>query len=265
MSDKPVLKDLDVTKIVVPEVRITSSLEPEVLEAFKASLKSVGVLEPIIVIPYGDHYFLVDGLHRLQEVRNAGLPRIKAVVVPGTEEDVYLANIATNTLRGTTKHTEIAAVISHLYKDLKVPMEKISEKTGLKLEDVDWYIRLASVDPEILEKLDQGRLKLGHVKELMRLKDRDQRLKLLTQILTYEIKVKDLKDIVDQVIAMSQGTGQSHQLPEPQQIINPATGLCGGCGREYEVKYLRGFVLCPNCYAKLVKPPSGSGSGEGGA
>ncbi|MEO0277757.1 MAG: ParB/RepB/Spo0J family partition protein [candidate division WOR-3 bacterium] len=257
------MKEIDVTKIIVPEVRITSSIEPEVLEAFKSSIKAVGVIEPIIVIPSDDKYMLVDGFHRLQEVRNAGLKKIKAVILPGRIEDVYLANIATNTLRGKIKHTEVAAVINYLYNNLKIPMETIAEKTGYKLDDVDFYIRLANVDQEILEALDKGKIKLGHVKELMRLKDKTKRLKLLTQILSFDITVKDTKDIVDQIIELEK-QGLQKQEEKDNIIVKPATGICAACNQEYEVKFLRGFILCPNCYSKIVKPYEQDKTSEGG-
>jgi len=264
MVSKPVMREISTADVIVPEVRITSFFDSEILASFKQSLKEVGALEPIIVVPQGEKYLLVDGFHRLQEYRNQGLEKIRAVVLPAEEKDVYVLNIVTNTLRGKFLPTDLAKVLGHLYNDLKVPIEEIVAKTGLNRDTVEFYIKLNQCDPEIIDALDAGEIKIGHARELMRLPTREGRLKLLTQIRHFRIPVKDTKDIVDEALKLQQEKPAVPAAVEEQPPA-PETGVCHVCGKEYKLSYLKGIVVCPECFYHLIeKMKQEQGRSEGG-
>ena len=57
--------NIDVSKITVPEVRVTAVYDEEKTELLSGTIEALGVLSPITVVKVGEDYRLVDGLHRL--------------------------------------------------------------------------------------------------------------------------------------------------------------------------------------------------------
>ena len=87
-AEKPKLLSVKPSQIKVPEVRVTSSFEPELLAMFRDSIKAMGIVEPIIVVQEKGDLWLTDGLHRLQEAKDQNLSRVTVVAIPGALKDV---------------------------------------------------------------------------------------------------------------------------------------------------------------------------------
>ena len=100
MSEKARLIKLDPNKIEIPKVRVTSVWEDDDYKAFQDSLAADGILNPILCIKENDTFWLVDGLHRLQEAKLNGSKTVEVVYREGTLADAMLKNLYGNRLRG---------------------------------------------------------------------------------------------------------------------------------------------------------------------
>jgi ParB-like chromosome segregation protein Spo0J len=235
--------------VKIPDIRVTSVWEPEMLSMFKASIKAMGILDKPILIEEGIDLWLVDGLHRLQEAQLASDPRIQVVIFPGTLKDVYLKNLALNRLHGKTKVSEMVLVVRKLEQDFKMDMEQISAQTGLKRDYVEKMMILGRVSDEVLRDLDAERIGVGHAAELARVEDRDVQERLLKQCKQYDITVKDLHDIVDQTLKIlsdrkDKPPGTAGPMPLP-----PSTVRCAFCDLDREVHKVKGFNVCQWCFS----------------
>jgi ParB/RepB/Spo0J family partition protein len=237
------------TQIKIPDVRVTSSWDPELLTMFRDSIKSMGIVEPIVVVLQKNEFWLVDGLHRLQEAQLQNLPKIQVVAIPGSLQDVYLKNLMLNRMRGKTKISEMVLVIKHLETEFKMDMDTIARQTGLKRDYVEKMMVIGRVHPDVLKDLDSERIHLGHAEQLGRIDDTDVQLRLLAQVKQFDINVSDFKDIVEQTVRLLDDR-KANPTPGPTtRGLPPSTIECHFCELQRPIKQVKGFNVCQDCFA----------------
>jgi hypothetical protein len=102
-------RDISLTDIVVPDNRMRE-LRSEVIEHLSASIRENGLLQPIVLSPFGGRFKLVSGRHRLEAVRRlGGHLTIKAIVIEDADADkALLAEIDENLIRADLSPAERA-------------------------------------------------------------------------------------------------------------------------------------------------------------
>jgi len=202
MTDGLRKKKLRTDQVRIPDVRITSSWEPDMLAMFRASVKSMGIQEPILVAWDGETYWLIDGQHRLEEAKMQNQATVEAVVVETDMKGVHLRNLVLNRLRGKTKASEMVRVIQSLRDDHGTGLEEVIEKTGLRREYLEQLLSIGEADPQVWAALDREEIGVGVAYQLSRIPEAGEPLKVLAQVKMYGISAKDLKGVVDEIIEL---------------------------------------------------------------
>lgn len=193
-------KELPVDYVKIPQTRVTSYFDNEVYEQFKKSVAQAGVLEPIVVVEVGKEYYLVDGLHRLLEAKNAGQKTISAVIIPGEEMDVYLTNLYLNVLRGKPRVAELRRVVEMLYTEYQMGVDKIAEKTGLTVRFIDDLLLISKLPELVQEAFDEGKLEKGKALALTRCPDAQTQVYIYEALWGKRLTVKDWNEYIDALL-----------------------------------------------------------------
>ena len=243
----PWLGELDPNDVVVPDIRVTAVMPPELEEQFRGSIRAQGVLNPIKCIWDGENIILVDGLHRLMEARASGLRTVPAIVVPGKIKDVMLQNLTTGKLQGRGKVTEMIRVVKYLVEEEHMSLEDIAVQSGYKLRYLEDLLAIARAHPDLLRALDEELIPLGAAKELARIKEPEVMLRLLYQVIQYRMKVQDVKELVDktlEVLEKKKKEKKEGKKPRPRGEVEIE---CFVCGEKYPAAMMRSPILCPAC------------------
>lgn len=248
MSSKMRIVNLNPKDVVVPDIRVTSEWEPELLEMFRKSMKDMGMQSPIIVVHDGGKWILVDGLHRLDEAKLNNFPRIQAAAIQGSMKDVHLKNLVLNRLRGKTPPTQMARVVVELQEKHKMNPGTIAQSTGLRREYVDQMLELGKAEPEVLTSLDQEEIPVGVAWNIARIQDRDVQLRLLAQARMYRLSVKDMKEVVDETRTILEQRRKASAAPPPTAPPKVHTVKCKLCQQDFLPAELAGVVMCRRCY-----------------
>lgn len=244
------LIEVEISKIEIPDVRVTSSFPEEVLEQFRLSIATVGVIQPIHVLQEGERLILVDGLHRLQEAQGRGETTIKAVVQAGTLKEVLIQNLLTSGLHGKPKASELRKVIASLTVDYGMDSIEIRRKTGLSqdyIERLQWINRAI---PDVQLALDEEAISVGHAAMIARIDRTDVQERVLFACLQNRMTVPTLKhhiELVQQILA----NPTAYDAPTPIQEVRKAR--CSGCRDDYPIEDLATYSLCPSCSASLYE------------
>ena len=278
----PYLGEIDVDDVVVPDIRVTAVMPPELEEQFRGSIRAQGVLNPIKCIWDGQNIILVDGLHRLMEARASGQKTVPAVVVPGTIRDVMLQNITTGKLQGRGKVTDMIKVIRYLVDEEKMDLADIAAKTGYKLRYLEDLLAISRAHPDLLRALDEEQISLGAARELARIPDPEVMLRLLYQVIMYRMRVQDVKELVDKTLEVMQKNRQRQQEQKQPRPRGEVKLECFVCGEQYPAAMMKAPILCPACMGILfevkaqkramieeakqqaAQPAPGQGGGPGG-
>jgi len=247
-SMRPKLRLVDPKDILVPEVRVTSTWDPELLDMFKKSVEAMGIQQPLLCVQENERLILVDGLHRLEEAKLQNLPKVQVVVIPGDMKQVLLKNLMMNRLRGGTKASEMVKVLTTLNKDHGMTSEDIARETGLKRDYIEKLLETSRATREVLEALDREEIGVGHAWEIARVPDKDVQLRLLAQVFTYRLTVKDLHDIVNDTLEILKKREEQKPQPKAPEPTSIPTVRCHLCELEWPVRKVVGINICMGCY-----------------
>ena len=238
------LRRVDPKLISIPEERVTARMTEEQQTQFDASVKAIGIDEPIRVWQVGEELILSDGLHRLVSAINQGIERVDVLVREGTERDVLFHNLRSGHLRGKHPVSEMRRQIERAYKEYQLGIEDIVRETGLTQAYVEQLLLINELTPLCLEALDQDRIGVGHAAALVKIKDPVQQEVVLQQLLTYHWTVRQLQDHIHEVLALSLARPPApHAGPPPP----PQTVACHFCSDQYEPQRLAVVAVCPGC------------------
>ncbi len=243
------LRWVDPRKISVPDVRVTSVFDSELLQEFKNSIKELGILEPPVCVDDGENLYIVDGLHRVIEAIEAKTKQIQVAVVEGTIKDVLIQNLSLNNLRGKINPTDTARVLKVLFDEQGMGVDEISKKTGFSEDRISKLLYISRAVPGVLSALDDGLIQLGHAFLLSKIEDRDVQDRVLAQQLIYHFKVSDLAQHIENVNAEKE---HRENMPPPEASYIPQELKCSFCGEEYPINQLANPNTCPVCSGILI-------------
>ena len=158
--------------------------DDEALEELAASIREVGVLQPIVVRSGDDDgsYVLIAGERRLRAAEMAGLNRIPAMIrtTSGEGSDLTEALIE-NVQRTDLSPLEEAAAYRNLLEDFGMTHEAVAERVGKSRSAVTNTLRLLQLPPAIQGMLDRGELSAGHARALLSVEDPARALDIARQ------------------------------------------------------------------------------------
>ena len=198
------LLDLPIADIEIPSVRVTSHFPAELLEQFRLSVQSVGVLQPLQVLRDNGRYLLVDGLHRLQEAQARGDTNIPCVIADGSMQDALLQNLLTSGVRGRPKASEMRQVIKALGDEYGMDSVAIRKKTGLSQDYVERLMWVNRAHPAVQRALDEEEISLSHAAAIARLDRQDVQERVLDACLANRMTVDNLRHhigLVEELLA----------------------------------------------------------------
>lgn len=171
-DDAPRLEELPIDSIVPNPHQPRVHFDEGSLSDLAASIREIGVLQPILVRPSATGYELLAGERRWRAARRAGLTVIPAVVRPTDDLGSVERALVENLHRQDLTALEEAAAFQQLIEDFHFTHEQVAQRVGKSRSAVTNTLRLFSLPPSIQHLLADGRLSSGHAKALLGTPDR---------------------------------------------------------------------------------------------
>ena len=165
------LQEVAVDRIQASAFQPRAHFEPQALEELAQSMRSGGVVQPIIVRPMGDRYELVAGERRLRAARLAGLARLPALVRVLSDEQALELSLVENLQREDLNPLEQARAFDRLASEFGLTQEEIAKRTGKDRATVANIMRLLRLPAEVQSLLEEGKLSAGHARALLKLEE----------------------------------------------------------------------------------------------
>src|SRR5690554_3071844 len=169
----------------------------EALEELSASIRSIGLVQPITLRKLNDGtYQIIAGERRYRASLMAGLTAIPAYIKTVDDDETMEMALIENIQREDLNSIEIALAYQKLINTLSLTQEQLSERVGKKRATVANYLRLLKLPAEVQMGVKDKKIDMGHARALVTMNDPVAQLSLYNVILQEELSVRNVETIV---------------------------------------------------------------------
>jgi ParB family chromosome partitioning protein len=193
--------EIDINNIQPSEYQPRKMFDESQLEELSLSIKSKGVLQPVIVRRADDGtYRLIAGERRWRAARMAGLKRIPAIVRDVTEAERVELALIENIQREDLNPIETADACQRLIKDFHLTQEDLSKVLGKQRSSIANYLRLLKLPADLKDWISKGSLSMGHAKALLTLEKPIDQIQAGRKIIKKGLSVRQAETLVQRIL-----------------------------------------------------------------
>ncbi len=196
LASAPGFAEVAVNLIAPSPYQARREILPEQLSELAESIRSEGLLQPIVVRKLGDKFQLIAGERRWRAFQLLKIKVIPARVVDASNASSAALGLIENLQREGLNPVEEAYGYASLIRDFDLTQEAASERVGKGRATVANALRLLSLDAEIQGYLAKGMLSVGHAKVLLGIADAAQRAVLARRVLEEGLSVRATEKLV---------------------------------------------------------------------
>ena len=211
-SADDVYRELPLQTIQRGKYQPRRDIQPEALEELAASIRSQGVMQPVVVRSIGDDRFeLIAGERRWRAAHLAGLQTIPAMVRNVPDETALALALIENVQREDLNPVEEAFALKRLQDEFAMTQLQVAEAVGKSRVTVTNLLRLLHLSPEVRGMLESGALEMGHARALLGAPEAQQQL-LAEKVVAGGLSVRDTEALVRRANATAQAAlpGSAH-------------------------------------------------------
>jgi ParB family chromosome partitioning protein len=191
------------------------------LKELAESLKSQGVLQPLVVRALGDGRFqIVAGERRWRAARLAGLARVPVVVKNLSDAESLEAALIENIQREDLNPLEEAEAYRQLLEEHGLTQERLANRVGRQRSTVTNALRLLKLPEEIKTYLLTGELTMGHARAILGLEGESHQMAVARKVVREKLSVRACEELIRSAPAVrgKRGAGRKQKPYSPAQF-----------------------------------------------
>ncbi len=174
--------------------------EPEVLKELAESIREHGILQPLLVKPFGEgRYQIIAGERRYQAAKQVGLTTVPVIIKDVDENKGLAIAIVENVQRKDLNPLERAMAYQRLVDEFQLTQEEVAQKVGKDRVSVTNSLRLMALPAAIKRGLAEGKITEGHGRALLGESDPQRQLAMYDEILRRKLSVRQVELAIKQV------------------------------------------------------------------
>lgn len=195
------LRQLGVDLIQRGKYQPRQDMHPDALEDLAASIRSQGLVQPIVVRPIGEgRYELIAGERRWRESQIAGLHSIPALIRDVPDEAALAMALIENIQREALNPIEEATALQRLVEEFEMTHARAAEAVGRSRAAVTNLLRLLALHDEVKRLLSHGDIEMGHARALLALPG-PQQLEAARMVVAKALSARETERLVQRWVA----------------------------------------------------------------
>jgi len=207
--------DLPISRIFANPDQPRKTFDEVALSDLTNSIRTHGVISPIIVVERNGDYMIIAGERRYRAAKNAGLRNVPAIIRNYTPQQVKELSLIENLQREDLNPIETANAIKELMTEYGFTQEQVAERIGKNRSTVANILRLLNLSPAVIDMVASGRLSEGHARCVVTVSEHGMQRKLAETATDGKMTVRDFEKFVKNFFAPKQTAPKA--LP-PQSI-----------------------------------------------
>jgi len=220
--DDASLTKLPVEKIQPGAYQPRSHIDPEALQELADSIKSQGLVQPVVVrrLQAGG-YELIAGERRWRAAQLAGLHEMPAVVRDIPDQAAAAMSLIENIQREDLNALEEATALRRLIDEFGLTHQQTAESVGRSRAAVSNLLRLLDLSDDVKDMLDQRHLEMGHARALLPLQDGAKQTQAARMVVQKSMTVRATEQLVKGMLEGSSGKKPVRETsPDVQRLQN---------------------------------------------
>lgn len=228
--------EVDINKISPNREQPRRVFDETSLEELAASIKQVGVIQPVILARDGDYYKIIAGERRWRAAKIAGIEKIPAIIKDYDESFAFEVALIENLQRENLNSIEEANGYKRLIEDFSLNQEEVAEKVGKSRSAVANSLRLLNLNEEVQRLVLENKISGGHARAILGLDDSTKQLEAAEKIIENGLSVRAAEALV-----------KAMNSQKPAEVRQVAFDTAGYKTIEKNLKDLFGTKVKLNC------------------
>lgn len=201
---------VDVQKIIPNKDQPRKSFAQESLNELAESIKTFGVLQPLLVSPTGTgEYMIIAGERRYRAAKIAGLAKVPVIIASYTNKQIAEVAMIENLQREDLHFLEEAEGYQKLMSDFHMTQQDVAKRVGKNQSTIANKLRILKLPAAVREKLHERKITERHARALLKLAEESLQLKVVQDILTKELTVRQTENLIENILL---------NKPEPKEL-----------------------------------------------
>src|SRR5919206_1164613 len=184
------LLEVDIDLIEPSSAQPRTHFDEAKLEELAQSIRSNGIVQPILVRKRGARYQLIAGERRWRAAQRAGLQRVPAVVREIPDNKLLELALIENIQRQELNAIEEAHAYKRLIETLGLTQEVVAQRVGRDRSFITNYLRLLRLPEDIQRLVEEEKISMGHARALLGVDDADKQREVASSIVEHNLSVR---------------------------------------------------------------------------
>jgi ParB family chromosome partitioning protein len=202
------IKEIEIDKINANPFQPRSTFDEEALGELAASIKELGIIQPLTVRLVSGEYQLISGERRLRAAKLVGLETVPAYIRTTNDQGMLEMALVENIQREDLDAIEIAISYQRLIDECYLTHDNLSERVGKKRTTITNYLRLLRLPAEIQLGIKEHKLSMGHARALVSIENPLEQIKIYRKITKSELSVRQAEDLVRKHLKKSESKAE---------------------------------------------------------
>lgn len=199
-SNDEILKNIDIDLLSPGKYQPRKDMSPSALEELAESIRSQGIIQPILVRKTSDNqYEIIAGERRWRAAQLANIEKVPCIIKQVPDEAAIAMALIENIQREDLNAMEEAVALNRLIEEFDLTHQQIATAVGKSRTAVTNLLRLNSLNEPVKRLLENGDLDMGHARALLSI-DGDLQTELARLVASKELTVRETEQLVNKSI-----------------------------------------------------------------
>ena len=190
-ADNDEIREIQIDLIQPGRQQPRTTFNQAKLEELAQSIRTTGIIQPLLVRPSGGLFELVAGERRWRAAQLAGLARIPAIVRDIPDDNLLELALIENIQREELNPVEEANAYKRLIESLGLTQDEVARRVGRDRTFITNYLRVLKLPTDIQNLLEHDKLTFGHARALLSVPDPITQRRLAQKILKHNWSVRE--------------------------------------------------------------------------
>ena len=190
------LIELDIDRLDPAAVQPRSIFKEEKLNELAQSIRTNGIIQPLVVRRKGDRFEIIAGERRWRAAQKAGLHKVPCIVKDVSQDNVLELSLIENIQREELNPIEEANAFKRLLEMLDLTQDEVARRVGKERSSVTNSLRLLKLPAELQKLVEEEILSMGHARALLSVDSAERQITLAQHITTKSLSVRETEQLV---------------------------------------------------------------------